>query len=153
VLIRSANGADITRIAALVRLYWELESIQGFNESRIESLLRGLLAAPEHGACWVAETAGSIVGYLIAVYMFSLEHGGFMAEIDEFFVTAAGRSAGVGSSLMEIAERDISALGMRRVQLQLAVDNGRARAFYQGRGFSPRAGYELLDKALRGSLL
>ena len=70
-----------------------------------ESLLRGLPAAPERGDCWVADTGSDLVGYLLAAYIFSLEHGGLTAEIDELFVTAAGRSAGVGSQLLENAER------------------------------------------------
>jgi hypothetical protein len=31
----------------------------------------------------VAEQDGQLVGYLLAVYLFSLERGGLMAEIDE----------------------------------------------------------------------
>jgi GNAT superfamily N-acetyltransferase len=151
VLIRAATAADAARIAPLVRQYWQFESIAGFDQQRIESSLRGLLAAPERGACWVAESAGNLVGYLLAAYLFSLEHGGLMAEIDEFFVTPAGRSMGVGSRLLESAERDIEARGFICLQLQLAVGNGHARAFYEGRGFSSRAGYELLEKPLRGS--
>jgi ribosomal protein S18 acetylase RimI-like enzyme len=36
-----------------------------------------------------------------------------------------------------------------RLQLQLAHGNTRARAFYERLGFAARAGYALLDKALR----
>jgi hypothetical protein len=35
-----------------------------------------------------------------------------------------------------------------RLQLQLGAANALARAFYQRQGYAPRAGYELLDKAL-----
>jgi len=35
-----------------------------------------------------------------------------------------------------------------RLQLQLAIGNRRARAFYERLGFAARAGYELLDKPL-----
>jgi ribosomal protein S18 acetylase RimI-like enzyme len=148
VLIRTAIPADATRITLLVQQYWDFESIGGFDPRQIESLLRDLLAAPERGACWVAETGSNLAGYLLAAYIFSLEHGGLMAEIDELFVTPAGRSAGVGSRLLETAERDLEARGLIRVQLQLAVGNGRARDFYRRHGFSSRAGYELLDKPL-----
>ncbi len=150
-LIRTAVPADVARIAPLVRQYWDFESIAGFDQPRIESLLRGLLAAPERGACWVAEVDGTLVGYLLAAFIFSLEHGGEMAEIDEFFVTPAGRSTGVGSRLLQTAQREMGAGGLIRVQLQLAVGNERARTFYRRHGFASRAGYELIDKPLRGS--
>jgi GNAT superfamily N-acetyltransferase len=149
--VRAATAADVPRIAALVQQYWIFESIAGFEQPRIESLLQDLLAAPQRGACWVAESAGQLLGYALAAFIFSLEHGGLTAEIDELFVTPAGRCAGVGSHLLEAAERDFETRGVVRIQLQLAVGNRRARAFYQGRGYFPRAGYELLDKPLRGS--
>ena len=38
--------------------------------------------------------------------------------------------------------------GCVRLQLQLAIGNRRARAFYERLGFGARPGYELLDKAL-----
>jgi ribosomal protein S18 acetylase RimI-like enzyme len=71
-----------------------------------------------------------------------------MAEIDEFFVAPQLRSSGVGSQLPSVAERDITALGLRRIQLQLGVANQRGRRFYERHGFRSRAGYEFLDKRL-----
>lgn len=147
--IRLATTADIAAVASLVEGYWVFESIAGFDRPRVESLLRALIAEPARGACWVAEADGQLCGYLVAVFMFSLEHGGLMAEIDEVFVSQEVRSAGVGSRLVSCAERDLAERGMVRLQLQLGVDNPRARLFYERHGFHRRAGYELLDKPLQ----
>jgi len=136
-------------VASLVRRYWEFESIAGFDQPRIEGLLRHLLEEPARGACWVAETGGALQGYLLAVFMFSLEHGGLMAEIDEIFVSPEARSQGMGAALLAWAERDMTHRGLVRLQLQLGVGNHRAREFYERHGFGPRAGYELFDKSLR----
>jgi GNAT superfamily N-acetyltransferase len=149
-LIRLAVTADIAGVASLAEQYWEFESIRGFDRPRIETLLLRLLAEPERGACWVAEADGRLCGYLLAVFMFSLEHGGLMAEIDEVFVSAQKRSLGVGARLVARAESDLGLRGLVRLQLQLGVDNHRARAFYERHGFRRRAGYELFDKALQG---
>jgi GNAT superfamily N-acetyltransferase len=140
--------ADVTGVASLVQRYWEFESIDGFDGPRIEALLSGLLSRPQRGACWVAESEGRLQGYLLASFMFSLEHGGLMAEIDEVFVTQDMRSTGLGSLLVAQAERELARRGLVRLQLQLGVGNDRARAFYERRGFRRRAGYELLDKPL-----
>jgi GNAT superfamily N-acetyltransferase len=146
--IRLAAVGDAAAIAALVERYWVFESIGGFDQPRIEALLSDLLSQGERGACWVAEGEGRLCGYLLAVFMFSLEHGGLMAEIDELFVSPEMRSAGVGTLLVAAAERDLAGRGLVRLQLQLAADNERARLFYERLGFLPRA-YELLDKPLR----
>ena len=148
-IIRLATVGDIAAVAGLVGRYWEFESIGGFDRQRIEALLRGLLSAPERGGCWVAEAEGGVCGYLLAVFMFSLEHGGLMAEIDELFVSHDMRSAGVGAAMVAAAERDLAGRGLVRLQLQLGVDNAGARRFYERRGFLRRAGYELLDKPLQ----
>ena len=69
-LIRPAAMEDIAGIAPLVERYWEFESIGGFDRPRIEILLGALLAEPQRGACWVADSDGRICGYLLAVFMF-----------------------------------------------------------------------------------
>jgi GNAT superfamily N-acetyltransferase len=147
--IRLATAADISGVASLAQRYWEFEAIDGFDRPRVETLLWDLFSAPERGACWVADADGQLCGYLLAVFMFSLEHGGLMAEIDELFVSQEMRSTGVGALLVTQAERDLAQRGLVRLQLQIGIDNERARLFYERRGFLPRAGYELLDKALR----
>jgi GNAT superfamily N-acetyltransferase len=140
--------ADIPPVAALVERYWEFEAISGFDRRRIEALLEDLLSMPERGAAWVAEDNGRVCGYLTAAYIHSVEYGGLMAEIDEFFVLPDMRSAGVGSSLLTAAQLDMAARGIARLQLQLGVDNQRGREFYQRHGFRRRARYELFDKSL-----
>ena len=141
--------ADVAGVTALVERYWEFESIEGFDGPRIDALLRGLLSQPQRGACWVADVEGRLKGYVLASFMFSLEHGGLMAEIDEVFVTQEMRSTGLGSLLVAQVERELAQQGLVRLQLQLGVGNHRARAFYERRGFRRRAGYELLDKPLQ----
>ena len=149
-LIRLATTGDAAAVAALVERYWEFEAIGGFDPLRVETLLAQLISQPQRGACWVAEDGRGVCGYLLAVFMFSLEHGGLMAEIDEVFVAEEFRSAGLGSLLVTRAERDLEERGMVRLQLQLGVHNGHARRFYEHHGFRRRAGYELLDKPMTG---
>lgn len=146
--VRSASLGDIPQLLALVRRYWEFERIAGFEALRIEMLLQRLLSEPRLGAAWIAEDSGRLVGYLVAVTVLSLEHGGVMAEIDELFVLPQARSRGVGAQLLASAEATLAARGCVRLQLQLGADNSAARAFYVHRGYAPRAGYGLLDKEL-----
>jgi GNAT superfamily N-acetyltransferase len=147
-LIRYASSDDAPAIAALVERYWEFESIEGFDRLRVATLLAQLISEPQRGACWVAEADGRLAGYLLAVFVFSLEHGGMMAEVDEVFVSDEFRSAGLGSLLLTRAGRDLAERGMVRLQLQLGVHNESARRFYIRHGFVRREGYDLFDKAL-----
>jgi GNAT superfamily N-acetyltransferase len=147
--IRPAHPADIPRLLALIRRYWDFEGITGFDALRVELVLKQLLAGPAApGAIWVAESQGALAGYLIVVLFMSVEHRGLMGEIDEFFVLPEARSRGTGAGLLAAAEAELIGRGCVRLQLQLATHNASAREFYQHRGYGARAGYELLDKPL-----
>jgi GNAT superfamily N-acetyltransferase len=146
--IRPAAASDIPALLALVRRYWHVEGIEGFAALRVELVLQRLLDDPRLGLVWIAESDGRLQGYLIAVLVLSVEHRGVMAEIDEFFVMPEARSRGVGGRLLAAAETGLAARGCVRVQLQLGAANTAGRAFYEHRGYAPRAGYELLDKPL-----
>jgi GNAT superfamily N-acetyltransferase len=143
-----ATTDDIRELLPLVAAYWEYEGIAGFDSARVAAQLERLLSEPNLGTCWIARADDRLVGYLLAVYVFSLEHLGLTAEIDELFVLPAGRDAGLGSELLELAETEFTRVGCTNVSLQLARGNSAARRFYVRNGYAERSGYELLDKDL-----
>jgi len=145
--IRLAGTVDADAVASLVECYWEFEQILGFDRIRVTALLCKFLGETERGACWLALESGQPIGYLLAVYVFSLEHGGLMAEIDELFVLAEHRSKGVGASLLRQAEHEMGRAGLKRLQLQLSSRNPGSKQFYQRMGFEFRR-YDLMDKPL-----
>jgi GNAT superfamily N-acetyltransferase len=146
--VRPAALNDIPPLLALVRRYWEFEAIRDFTALRVELVLQRLIAHPQLGSVWVAERAGRLLGYLLAVHVLSVEHGGVMAEIDEFFVLPEERGRGVGAALLASAEEALAARGCVRLQLQLGIANQAGRTFYEHRGYAARSGYALLDKPL-----
>jgi GNAT superfamily N-acetyltransferase len=146
--VRPARPADIPPLLTLIRRYWDFEGITGFDALRIELMLKQLLAGPASGAIWVADSQGTLEGYLIIVLFMSVEHRGLMGEIDELFVLPEARARGTGALLLAAAETLLRAHGCTRLQLQLSTANASARGFYQRRGYAARNGYELWDKAL-----
>jgi ribosomal protein S18 acetylase RimI-like enzyme len=146
--IRPAAAADIPALVPLVEQYWLFEDIEGFDAARIGRELAGLLADSRLGSAWIARMKGQAVGYLIAVYVFSLEHLGLTAEIDEFFVLPSARGRKIGEGLLRLAEAEFVRRRCTNVSLQLGRGNERAREFYRRQGYADRAGFELLDKVL-----
>ncbi len=145
---RLATHADIDAIVKLVGHYWAFEGMDGFDQDEVAEQLDYLLSDRRLGEVWVCGPAAEPAGYLIAVYVFSLEHKGLTAEIDEFFVRPALRGQGLGQSLLAIAEARFRELRCTNVSLQLARENDAARLFYRDRGYADRSGFELLDKDL-----
>lgn len=88
------------------------------------------------------------VGYFLAVYVFSLEHLGLTAEIDEFFILPQYRKKGIGKKLLENAETEFIRIGCRNVSLQIDKQNDAARAFYHKQNYFERSRFQILEKML-----
>jgi GNAT superfamily N-acetyltransferase len=110
-------------------------------------VLRQPLLDPKLGRAWVALANGKPVGYLLVVFVFSLEQGGLTAEIDEIFVAPEHRDRELGARLLQTAEEGCRNAGCSSIALQLGRGNESARRFYLRKGYSERV-YDLLDKGL-----
>jgi GNAT superfamily N-acetyltransferase len=146
--VRLAVAADVPKLARLVEQYWHFERISGFDTEEIQKLLRMLVSQPQLGAVWLATMSADAVGYAIVTFMFSLEHRGMMAELDEMFILPEARSHGLGARFLAATEKHLGAHEFVRLQLQVDRENHRARSFYVHHGFQDRAAYQLLDKPL-----
>lgn len=58
------------------------------------------------------------------------------ADIQDLFVAEERRSQGIGSRLLDEAERMARERGYRRIGLAVGIDNVRARALYERRGYA-----------------
>jgi len=150
-IVRPFAAPDIPALLHLVEEYWRFEEIAGFDPVPVAEQLHRLCADPRLGAGWIAHVGNQPAGYLLAVYVFSLEHLGLTAEIDEFFVLPSRRGIGAGSALLQAAEAEFVRARCTNVALQLGRGNDAARAFYLERGYRGRPGYELLDKMLKSA--
>ena len=148
ITVRAASAGDVETLLGLVEEYWRFEAIDGFERGRVGAELRRVLVDDRLGAAWLAFAGDASVGYLLAVYVFSLEHLGLTAEIDEFFVRPDHRAHGIGRRLLQAAEAQFTSRGCTSVSLQLGRGNDAGRAFYVRHGYAPRAGFELLDRTL-----
>ena len=146
--IQAAAVEDIDSLLPMVEQYWRFENIEGFDPARMRGLLTRVLEDASLGRAWIARIYGEPAGYLLAVYVFSLEYQGITAEIDEFYVIPPHRGLGIGASMLAAAEAQFRIEGCTNVSLQLGRSNEAARKFYQQHGFEDRAGFELVSKML-----
>ena len=146
--VHPVAAQDIPALLPLVEQYWIFEDIAHFEAARVGKQLERLCADASLASAWIARSRGQAVGYLLAVYVFSLEHLGLTAEIDEFFVLPSARGRRIGDELLKAAEAEFVRRGCTNVALQLGRGNDRARVFYRAHGYGERSGFELLDKML-----
>jgi len=149
VQIRKASKENVADLVPLVTQYWQFEGICGFDRISVADQLERLLSDPKLGGGWLAVTKQGPVGYLLAVYVFSLEHLGLTAEIDELFVLPSQRGQGIGIELLKTAENEFVRVGCTNASLQLSQTNDAARALYHREGYTDRSQFEILEKPLR----
>ena len=147
--IKQAEIDDIHYFLPLISDYWKFEGIQHFNAEKIEKQLTRLFSEPNLGLGWLAFLHSEAVGYLLAVYAFSLEHLGLTAEIDEFYILPQYRRYGIGRAMIQTAELGFLKAGCTNVSLQVEFRNDSAHTFYFGQGYIKRTRYEILEKNIK----
>jgi ribosomal protein S18 acetylase RimI-like enzyme len=153
VRIRAAVPADVEALLSLMQALYLEDGTKPLETAAARRALEELLATPQLGRVWVAadgEQAGvgsgadasGPVAYVALTFGFSLEWHGRDAFIDELYVAPRWRGQGVGRALLDLAEREARAMGVRAIHLEVEPGNARARAVYE------RAGYEDNERRL-----
>ena len=132
--IRPVTTKDIPALLPLIRQYWLFEDVAGFEPARVGRELEGAVADPKLASGWIAFARDEPVGYLLAVYVFSLEHLGLTAEIDEFFVLPSARGKGIGQALLKRVASIAAERGCARFEWSVLDWNQSAIDFYQRLG-------------------
>lgn len=76
------------------------------------------------------------VGYCVTMKTYSVEAGGITIWIDELFVLEEYRSKGLGRELFKYIEEN-GDKKLRRIRLEVELENGRAISLYKKMGFEP----------------
>ncbi|QSG12529.1 Acetyltransferase (GNAT) family [Halapricum desulfuricans] len=147
VMIESATMDELDR---LVERWLELAAGQreygsqlqtATNRSRIRDSFARRIAG---GQARVARDGDRIVGFVT----FTMEGSTFSKSVQRgvvqnLYVESESRSEGIGTRLLEAAERALIEAGADAISLEAMADNESARQFYRDRGYRPhRVTYE-----------
>lgn len=135
VTLRLAAPGDCALLLELIRAY-HAEDGHDPSSPRLVDAAEAITEGHPNVRAWLLEIDGNNAGYVAATLGFSIEVGGGDAFIDEIYVRPNHRGSGVGTAALEQAIDLCRELGMRRVCLEVELDNERARRLYASRGFS-----------------
>ena len=140
---RDARVDDAALIAALFarsftetfgRLYAE-EDLASFLEGVTADAYAKELSNPEF-RMRIAFADGQAVGFAkLGPPSLPVDTPADTRELWQIYILRPWQGAGIGPSLYQWAETTARALGARHLQLTVYIDNHRARAFYERRGF------------------
>jgi GNAT superfamily N-acetyltransferase len=136
--VRVARGADAPALVALLGRQLADHSVRP-TEAALAEAVDGLLRHPARGRLLVAEREGAVVGVAALSFVWTLEHGGRSAWLDELFVEPAHRGSGIGTALLDAAIRAARSAGARAIDLEIESGHERARALYERAGFARHA--------------
>ena len=131
---RLAIPPDVEPLLRLVEDF-HVEDGYPFREEETRVNLLRLLSDPQLGRLWVIEDAGTLAGYLVLAFGFSLEFRGRDAFVDELYVVPSHRSRGLGKQALALAETACRELGVRALHLEVERDNEEALGLYRKNGF------------------
>lgn len=133
ITIRRGQPEDATAIFGLARQFSTGREPIGADDFTVayDNVLRR--RDQETNVLFVADVAGSVVGYSLMTVSRLLHAPGLTAHLQEIVVDEASRGTGVGDRLIAANEHYCMGRGVR----QLSASTARFGSFYNHRGFEP----------------
>jgi ribosomal protein S18 acetylase RimI-like enzyme len=144
----AAASREAGRLVAAVRRFHG-ESGREIDPAQAMAV-HALCSDPSLGRAWLlADGRGRDVGYALAYWRHSIDHGGRVAVLDDLWIEPDLRGRGLGRRLMEAVLADMAASGARAAVVEADPADAQAMAFYARLGFAA-AGTTLLARTLPG---
>jgi ribosomal protein S18 acetylase RimI-like enzyme len=131
---RNAQPADLDTLIVLMRRLYEHDGAP-FDEETSRKAALQLLREAQAGCIQIVEVGGTIAGYFVLTFGFSLEYGGRYGLLDELYIDGQHRGAGLGTAAIHRAESICSDRGAVTILLEVDQANDKAAQLYQRLGF------------------
>ncbi len=135
VTCRDAIAADKDHVVDLLAAHLGEHSLSP-PRATLEVAVARLVGEPQLGRILVADVDEEIVGVAVTSWVFSLEHGGRSAWLDEHYVLPKHRNGGIGAALLKAACAAAAARGARAMDLEVEAGHERVFSLYERQGFT-----------------
>jgi GNAT superfamily N-acetyltransferase len=133
--VRPAVAEDLSEIVRLLAAQLAEHGV-ALGPDELTRAAGGLLHHPERGRFLVAVAEpGNVVGFAALSFLWTLEHGGRAAWLDELYVVPARRARGVGLALVRAAYQVAASAGAAALDLEVVEGHERVESLYRREGF------------------
>lgn len=139
--MRHGSIEDIPRLVALMTEFYA-EAATPLNAARAAEAFAALLSDDRLGHVWLIQAGNYDVGYVVVTFSYSMEFGGRNAFLDDLFIQAPFRGAGLGTAALKEVRVFCAENGVCALHLETGRDNVAAQALYR------RAGFKVTDRQL-----
>jgi GNAT superfamily N-acetyltransferase len=105
------------------------------SDTRLESAVRGVIENPGRGLILVAFLDGRCAGVAYASFVWTLEHGGCSAWLEELYVAPGLRNAGIGTTLLRAVMDECKSFGCAALDVEIDADHENVRTLYERHDF------------------
>lgn len=139
--MRPAAIEDIPLLVSLMTEFYS-ESATPLDPKRAADAFAAVVSDDRLGHVWLIQAGSDEVGYLVVTFSYSMEFGGRNAFLDDLFIRAPFRGAGLGTAALKEVRAFCAENGVRALHLETGRDNVAAQALYR------RAGFKVTDRQL-----
>jgi len=127
--VERATPHDREAVLVLLRAQYDGHGIE-ISDARLAAGVDGVLSDARRGLILVAREAGKVIGFAGMTFLWSFEHGGPAAWLEELFVVPERRAHGIGGALIEEAIDVAQSRGCFAVDLEVEASHARAESLY-----------------------
>jgi GNAT superfamily N-acetyltransferase len=138
VQIGLAGPADQEAVLQLALQQYVEHSIR-VSRDLLARAVAAVLADRNLGFIVVARDGPRTVGMAYVAYLWSLEHSGQSAWLEELFVIPEQRGHGIGKALVDMVVERVAESGCVAIDIEVDHTHSRAESFYRREGFTPLA--------------
>jgi GNAT superfamily N-acetyltransferase len=143
--IRLAHADEVEDVLPLLRAYCDFYGTDPSDDG-LRDLAQSLIANPDQGALFIArDTEGAAIGVAALGWKWSSTRGARVGYLEDLFVAADRRGAGVADGLIDACAALCRERGAPVLLWQTAPDNKRAQSVYERVG---AAGSEWIEYEL-----
>lgn len=130
-----AGPGDEEIVLELMREFYTIEHLD-YRQEVARAALRELWGDTARGRVYLPSVEGSLAGYLVLTYGFSLEFHGRDALVDELYLREAYRGRGLGTACLRWVEEVCREEGIHAVHLEVDRINTGAKRLYHREGYA-----------------
>jgi len=132
--IQTAQLSDLAPILQLLHTQLQEHDIV-LTDQVLQRATQGLIEDHKLGRILTARLDGELVGVAVISFLWTLEHGGPAAWLDEVYVEPSRRGGGIGRKLVEAAMQVAHDSGCIALDLEVDAGHEAAERLYERMGF------------------
>jgi ribosomal protein S18 acetylase RimI-like enzyme len=133
--MKTATPKDIPRLIELMSEFYA-EAGYTLDRERATEGFTKLQADDRLGAAWLIHADKEDAGYVVLTKCFSMEFGGTVAFVDDFFIRAACRRTGLGAKALTELREYCAGNGICAMFVEVGPENAAAQGLYRRSGFT-----------------